>query len=238
MSNAKDVSDIEKTIYRLIAKGADKIGLHPDTLAMLRKKGLPIKEVPSQTIEELFDQRKQYALEIASQLPPLPEGLSPTIQSLYQEIRECMFFGLNGAAITLSGILIEFVLKRATFAKESGERQHYDSEKWDEFENMELGPAINRAEKVGIVDSRMTKRLHAFRKEVRNPYAHYNIQKITEHVVAEKVQVLNVETGEHEEKQLEAKMHPFVQTVAKPKVDSSLVFGVFWFADEVVKHLL
>jgi hypothetical protein len=238
MSDTKDDDKIQGVMDNLIAKGADKIGLHPDTLSSLRKQGLPIKDIPSPTIKQLFDQRLKYALEIASRLPPLPEGLSSTIQSLYQEIRECIFFGLNGAAITLSGILIEFVLKRKTFGKESGGSAEYDQNKWEEFENMELGRTIDRALGVGIVDVEMAKRLHSFRRMIRNPYAHYNIQKITEHVVAENVQILNVETGELEERDLDARGHPFVQTVAKPIVDQSSVFDVFAFADEVVVSTL
>jgi len=230
------VNDIKEIIDKL-SEDSDKIIANPETIEKLRSRGLPIKDIPSPTISELFDQRKEHALQIAAHLPPLPEGLSPTIQTLYQEIRECIFFGCNGAAITLSGILIEFVLKRVAYAKESGGYQNYDPKAWDEFEDMDLSSAINRAKRAGILDSKMAKRLHAFRKEIRNSYSHYNIQKITEHVIAEKVKVLNTETGEYEERDLEARDNPSIQTVVKPIVDKYYVLNVFHFADEVVKYL-
>ncbi len=230
------MNDIKEILDRL-AEGSDKIIANPETIEKLRSQGLPIKSVPSPTISELFDQRKENALQIAAHLPPLPEGLSPTIQTIYQEIRECIFFGCNGAAITLSGILIEFMLKRVTYAKESGGYQNYEPNAWDKFEDMDFPSAINRAKRAGILDSKMAKRVHAFRKQIRNPYSHYNIQKITEHVLAEKVKVLNTETGEHEERDLEARDNPFIQTIVKPIVDRYHVLDVFQFADEMVKYL-
>ena len=102
---------------------------------------------------------------------------------------------------------------------------------------MDLSSAINRAKRVGVLDSKMAKRIHAFRKAIRNPYSHYNIQKITEHVVAQKVKVVNTETGEHEERDMEARENPSIQTVVKPIVDKHEVLNVFHFADEVVKYL-
>ena len=72
---------------------------------------------------------------------------------------------------------------------------------------------------------------------VTSRWFHYNIQKITEHVIAEGVKVLNTETGEHEEKDIEARDNPSIQTVVKPIVDKHYVLNVFHFADEVVKYL-
>ena len=56
-------------------------------------------------------------------------------------------------------------------------------------------------------------------------------------MIAEKVKVLNTETGEHEERDLDARDNPFIQTVVKPIVDKYHVLNVFHFADEVVKYL-
>ena len=105
------MDNIKEKLDRL-AEGSDKIIANPQTIEKLRSQGLPIKDIPSPTISELFDQRKELAIEVAAHLPPLLEGLSATIQTLYQEIRECIFFGCNGAAITISGIMIEFTEQR------------------------------------------------------------------------------------------------------------------------------
>ena len=56
-------------------------------------------------------------------------------------------------------------------------------------------------------------------------------------MLAEKVKVLNTETGEHEERDIEARDNPSIQTVVKPIVDKHHVLNVFKFADEMVKYL-
>ncbi|MDY6863032.1 MAG: hypothetical protein SV062_08585 [Thermodesulfobacteriota bacterium] len=222
-------NDIQKIMEEL-AISSDKIIVNPSTLEELKSQGIPFDIVPSPTIDELFEQRRIKAKENAPLLPILPEGLPPSIQALYQEIRECIFFGLNGAAITMSSILIEYAIKYATHVKESGGHDSGDPDKWDEFEEMELSPAINRAKRA--------KRLHSFRTTIRNPYNHYNIKKITKNVAAQKVKRLYVHTGQVEEVDIEAENSPMIQTQAKPFMDEHHVLPVFHFADEVVKYFL
>lgn len=229
--------NIEKIMEEL-AKGFDRLIVSPETLEELRSQGIPFDIVPSPTIGELFEERKEKAYTKVSQLPALPEGLPPAIQALYQEIRECIFFGLNGAAITMSSILIEYVLKYTTFIKESGGYKNADPQMWDKFEDMELATAINRAKRAGLLDSKMAKRLHSFRVTIRNPYNHYNIKKITINIVARKVKRLDVKTGEVQEIDIEAQDSPMIQAQVKPLVDEYHVLPVFHFADEVVKYLL
>jgi len=221
-----------------LAGDSDTIIINPETLEELKRSGVPFDTVPAPTIEQLFEQRKQNAFLRIQQLPSLPQGLPPAVQALYQEIRECIFFGLNGVAITMSAILIEFVLKHTTYIKEAGGYQVADPQDWDRFENMELASAINRAKRAGVLDAKMEKRLDSFRKTIRNPYSHYNIKKITQGVVARKVKQVNTKTGEVTEVDLEAKDHPMVQAQVKPWMDEHNLVAVFNFADEVVKYLL
>lgn len=229
--------DIEKIMYEL-AKDSDMIIVNPETLEELKRLGIPSGVIPAPTIEELFEKRRKNAIVKVKQLPALPQDLPLAIQALYQEIRECIFFGLNGAAITMSSILIEFVLKHTTFIKESGGYQNADPQKWDEFESMEFCAAINRAKKAGLLDSEMAKRLHSFREMIRNPYLHYNIKKITENVVVKKAKQASTQAGEIKEIDIEAKNSPMIQEQVKPFMDEHHVMRVFRFADEVVKYLL
>lgn len=221
-----------------LSKGGDTIIANPDDIEKLKEQGLPIRVVPSKTIPELFQERLNSAVDIAKYLPTLPDRLPPAIKSLYQEIRECIFFGLNGAAITLSGNLIEFTLKHATYVKEVGGYQKYDSTKWDEFETIEFGSAINRAKRAGLLPSKMAKKLQSFREDIRNPYSHYNIKKITEDVIAGKVKRINLSSGEIEELDIPAEDSPMIQAHVKPWVDQQRVLGVFHFTDMVVKFLI
>jgi len=227
-----------KVLIDELAKDSDRIIVNPKDLKKLIMQGLPIKAISEQTIDKLFEERKENALLKVKELPPFPEEVQPAIQALYQEIRECIIFGLNGAAITMSSILIEYMLKHATFIKEAGGYQKADPKKWDEFENMELSPAINRAKKLGLLDSEMAKKLHSFRVTIRNPYNHFNIKKITQNVVAEKVKRLDIKAREIKEIDIFAKDSPMIQAQAKPIVDEHYVLSVFYFADEVMKYLL
>jgi hypothetical protein len=221
-----------------LSKGADTIIANPDDIEKLKEQGLPIRVVPSKTIPELFQERLNSAVDIAKDLPTLPDRLPPSIKSLYQEIRECIFFGLNGAAITLSGNLLEFTLKHATYVKEVGGYQKYDSTKWDEFETIEFGSAINRAKRAGLLPSKMAKQLQSFREDIRNPYSHYNMKKITQDVIAGKVKRINLSSGEIEEADIPAKDSPMIQAQVKPWVDQQRVLDVFHFTDMVVKFLI
>ena len=96
-------NDIEKIMEEL-AKEFDRIIVNPETLEELKNRGILFDVVSSPTIDELFEQRRIKAKENAVRLPTLPECFPPSIQALYQEIRECIFFGLNGAAITMSSL--------------------------------------------------------------------------------------------------------------------------------------
>ncbi len=229
--------DLKKKLDQL-AGGADVIIANPDDIEKLKEQGLPFRVVPSKTINELFEERLKSAIEVAKYLPSLPNKLPPAIKSLYQEIRECMFFGLNGAAITLSGNLIEFTLKHTTYVKEIGGYQKYDPSKWDQFEKIEFGDAIGRAKRAGLLRSKMAKQLQSFREDIRNPYSHYNIKKITEEVIAGKVKRINLATGEMEEIDIPAKESPMIQAQVKPWVDQQRVLDVFCFSDAVVKYLV
>jgi len=229
--------NIKKKLNRLV-QGADCLIANPDDIEKLKEQGLPIKVLPSKTIDELFQERLNSAIEVANHLPCLPDKLPPAIKSLYQEIRECIFFGLHGAAITLSGNLIEFSLKHATYVKEIGGYQKYDETKWDEFETIEFGTVINRAKRAGLLPSKVAKQLQSFREDIRNPYSHYNIKKITEDVIAGKVKRINLSSGEIEEVDIPAKENPMIQAQVKPWVDQQRVLGVFHFADTVVKDII
>jgi hypothetical protein len=149
-------TDIRKSIEQ-VAKGADTIIASPATIEKLRNQGLPLESAPAPTLEERFEARKASAKDVVQFLPELPpvELLSPAIKSLYEEILDCILFGLNGAAITLSGNLIEFALKHAAFVKEARGYQNCDSDKWDQFEKIDFSDAIGRAKRAGLLDSKM-----------------------------------------------------------------------------------
>jgi hypothetical protein len=235
-----DKVDIESILSKL-AVDADRIVGNPADIEQLVTQGVRFDQAPKRTLEEsidlLFSTTKEHALQRAKQLPPFPQ-LPYAVASLYEEIITCIIFGVYGAAITLSGILVEFVLKHCTYVREAGGYDHYDPEHWDEFEQITFGPAIKRAVKAGLLNPTQIADLHRFKNVVRNPYNHYNIRKITASVIWEKVQIVKVDTGAVEEKTIAAKDNAVIQAQAKPLVDQTQVLRIFGFADAVTRALL
>lgn len=247
MSKADDKSDdklpIKDTDELLaeLAEDATQIVSNSETLEKMAKAGIKFDRKPPVSnedyIDRLFEARKQKAPEIIKQFPPPPEIALPPITSLYTEIRECILFGLNGAAITLSAILVEFALKHAIIDHKTGITE-YSKEEWDRLENIELGPVIKEAFELKVISEESRKELNKFRKDVRNLYLHYNIKKITSSAVMQEAARLDVSTGEIViEKNLRAEDHPFIWQLAKKKMDEASVMNIFSFADSVVKSL-
>jgi hypothetical protein len=223
------LNDLAKVLSEL-AESHDVNILSEVTRERLKTMGIHLSEPPKRTLEESIEvlfsgQRKEIALGLARRLPEPPDIAAPSIQSLYGEIRLAIILGLNGAAITLSGILVEHVLKYATYKTEIGGFAKYDQAKTDEFEAFTLGPAIDRAAKAGLLDPELVAHLRLFKDAYRNPYNHYNIKKITAGCSGE-VTSLNIETGEVETRHVEAKDSPVIQAQMKPQVDAASVMEV------------
>lgn len=222
-----------------LVQGSTHMISKSETIEQLQKQGVKFDEPKQVTMDEmvenLFSQRKIIALTNMAKFVTPPNIAIPTIGLLYDEIRECILFGLYGAAISLSAVLVEFSLKHAIVRKKCGDK--YDQKEWDRLENMELGPTIQEGKKLGIVNKKMEQGLISFKNTVRNPYLHYNIKKITENVAARKVKRLDIKTQKVKEVDLDAKDNPIVWGLAKKFVDRELVFKVFGFADTLVKNL-
>lgn len=169
-----------------LVQGSTHMISKPETIEQLRKQGVKFDEPKQVTMDEmvenLFSQRKTIALTNMAKFVTPPNIAIPTIGLLYDEIRECILFGLYGAAISLSAVLVEFSLKHAIVRKKCGDK--YDQKEWDRLENMELSLTIQEGKKLGIVNKKMERGLIGFKNTVRNPYLHYNIKKITENVAA------------------------------------------------------
>jgi hypothetical protein len=232
--------DIESILSKLAA-AADRIVANPADIEQLLKQGVKFEQSPKRTLEEsidlLFSTKKEHALDRAKQLPAMPQ-MPYAVASLYEEIVTCIIFGVYGAAITLSGILVEFVLKLCTYVREAGGYDHYDPAHWDEFEKITFARAIKRAAKAGLINATQVTGLNRFKDAVRNPYNHYNIRKITAAVIWDKVHVVKLDTGDVDEKAIAAKDNPVIQAQAKPLVDQKLILHIFGFADAVTRALL
>jgi hypothetical protein len=228
---------IHLLVWRAL-RGTEVVIANPATIQKAIEKGEPITEPPSLSAEDaitkLFDKRRERALSLVSSFLPCPVS-DTAILYLYDQIRLCMLFNLDGAAITFCGMLVEYALKYATYAKENPGTTSFDSSAWDEFEKLPLGPVITRARKAGLIDEQREKILHSFREDLRNKYSHFNIQKITKDVFFP-AKEQNVETGEEKLVELAAST-PTLQIIVKNRLDEDNVMKVFKFADSVVRYL-
>ncbi len=228
-------------VHRLL-RGPKLAVASQETIEKASSLGHSIVQTPEMSLEEsidkLFDNRKQLALQIAEKLPSCPTEDVPILY-LYDEIRQCMMFGMNGTAITLCGILVEFILKYAIFSKRQEDNVNFDSEAWKEFEGkMTLRPAIGVAKKEGLLTDEIAGLLHSFATDVRNTYSHFNIQAITKDAYFEDVTELNVVTGQKVVRNISASLTPGFQILAKSEIDEQMVWKVCDFSDRVVCHLL
>lgn len=248
MKDSKDRNSrkqLSKDLNELLtkhSKGATHIIVAPETVEIAINAGVKLEKTPPMSDEEyvgkLFGARKKVALSVIDRLPPSPSVAIPPIGSLYEEIKECILFGLNGAAITLSAILVEFSLKHAIINRTKGV-DLYNKEEWDRLENKELGPVIKEAQQLKIIDENGATELNRFKNEVRNMYLHYNIKKITTGAIMQRATRLNVETGKAVvEYNLKAEEHPILWQMSKQKIDEQSVMPIFLFADLLVKQLL
>ncbi len=221
-----------------LAQGSTHMIANPKTIDALQKQGAhfdTVKKSGTELLDDLFAQRRKEANNVIKLFPTAPKAAIPTVGFLYDEIREAMLFGLNGAAISLSAILVEFCLKYAIVKKRKGDT--YDKAEWDRVEGMELGSTIVEAKRLGILSEEIEKKLKNFKDTVRNPYLHYNIKKITKGVGASKVKKFDIVTQKVDEVVFLAEDNPIIWGFAKTFVDKKLVFGVFSFADMIVKYL-
>ena len=233
--------NIRLLVHRLL--GGPKLAAgSPETIENIDSKGHPITQFPEISLEEaidkLFDNRKQVALQIAGRLRSCPTW-DVQILYLYDEIRQCILFGINGTAIILCAILVEFILKYAIFSKRQKDNVNFNSEAWKEFKGkMTLRPAIEAAKKGRLITDEMAGSLHSFANDIRDTYSHFNIQAITKDFYFKDVSVLNAETGQDEVRDIPADFTPGFQILAKSTLDEQTVWKVFQFSDTVVQHLL
>lgn len=164
-----------------------------------------IPEEPSiiDKIESLYENRYLYS-ETFEHLPQPPKYY-PAIKSIYDEIIDCIVFGVNGAAITLSGILVEYVLKYASYKTELG-ASPYNEEKWAEIVGITFNASISRATKNRLLTKEIKNELRRFKDTVRNPYSHYNLSKITENLTVP-MTLINRKTGESESRGFRRRRH-------------------------------
>jgi len=224
-------------------KDGKQIHASPETMKTMREKGLPVPDLDEiipweDYVEKLFGHdKKEKALNRVKKLPQLANIPVPAITNIYKEILKCIAHGLNGAAITLSCVLLDHMLKYSIFKVEMNGFVTYDQEKWDQIEGLAFGDAIGRAASCKLITKEERKALHEFREKVRNPYLHYNLLNIVKDVTAHNIQTLEISSGNVTTSTISAADDPTIQPSAKAFVDEKNLPLIFSFVNEFVAKL-
>ncbi len=109
-------------MIRRLMRGSQVVVMNPETIQKEIEKGGPVQVVPDKpmpdAIQELFEDRKTHALDIAPKLIPCPIP-EPLLIYFYDQIRAYVLFKLHSVAITLCGTLVEHSLKYCSYLIES-----------------------------------------------------------------------------------------------------------------------
>lgn len=235
------MENINTLLTKLLEEsGGTTIILNPKTLLKLQKSGLKLDQqaliTHQEQIEKLFEAKRKMAMDILKIIPTFPNAQIPVIGFLWNEIVECVLFGNNGAAISLSAILVEYALKEAIVKKKYSDK--YNAKEWDRVEKIEFDSAIKEAKELDILSGDNIVEFQNFKNQIRNPYLHYNIKKITRGVYLDKAKKVNMETREVEDVQLNTENDPILWPHAKKFVDKNNLKEVLNFTCYAIDLLL
>lgn len=235
------MSDLDDELKKL-TKGSDLLICGPDTLDQLREKGVQVdSQVPDLfdvELDRLFEEKRALATELVDKIPRVLAPDRPAIQGLYDDIRHCILFGLNGAAITLCANLVEFALKYVSQHWDDGTPKEYNADQRRKVDNMDLGSVVQRALSLKILEHAEADGLRDYKRTIRDPYNHYNLGEITKDVVARDVKLVNIKTGQHETLDMAAIDHPHIRPHVKKWLDKTALPNVFEFSFNTVSILL
>lgn len=240
MMSANDPKDTVSRMVRRLMRGPQFVVMNPETIQKEIEKGGPVQVGPDKpmadAIRELFKERKIHALEVARKLIPCPI-CEPLLIHFYDQIRACVLFKLHSVAITLCGTLVEYSLKYCSYLIESKGSTEFDPNLWETFERDDFGRSIQRAFNNRLLNDKTKIPYTEFKNSFRNPYAHFDIQKLTKDLSFGKVDVVNTLTGEAQKQEVPASNGPAFQMLALETLDSGRVLDVFKIADRLVQHL-
>lgn|GEM_PF-2560068 len=213
---------------------------NPDTIEKMQQRNLPIQSKfisYEDYLDNLFKEKREHAREVIKNLPLLDDKLgNATALALYNEFRECFVLGVNGAAITLAIVLLDYSSKYRLFQEK---KKITPDVGWISVEGLQLGETINKLTEVGVITEDEKAQLLRFNSKVRNNYMHYKIRELIKDMVIFELPSINIHTGEVTiEKNIDVKTMPHLWFSAKKKLDAETVNGMSSFCISWVNRLL
>lgn len=233
------MDDLQKKLDELV-KQSDLIVSSPDTIEKLKARGLPVKSIfitYKDYLDKLFVEKRKIADGLIKKLPHLEENIAnATIQALYEELKECFVLGIPGAGITLSVILLELALKYRLFEERINEDPN---SKWEHIEQIDFTKSVNDLFAKKVITKKERTQLDDFNLNTRNPYIHYNIQKLVKDMILQELSSVNIETGEVTKlKNVKPSEYPSLWFSAKRVLDKKTIIIVTTFCINWANKLL
>jgi hypothetical protein len=229
-----------KEIMDAISKGATHIVSDPDTIRKLQEKGLPIESrfIPyEEYVEDLFSKKKKDAVSLLRKLPKIDDSVADgVIADIYEEIRSSYALSIFTSTIINSIFLLEYPMRARLYNERLKKNPNA---RWDKLEKLTMGALIKKLHDLKIITDEEKEKLSDFNKNLRNPYLHINIHKLSKGVVVAKLPSVNVNTQEViEMENVEASKHRFLWFAAKRFFDKYHVQAVIDFCVEWTNNLL
>lgn len=219
---------------------SDYIVANEETIERMQQKNLLAQSTfisYEDYLDKLFKEKKEHARELIKNLPLLDEKLgSATASALYNEFRECFVLGVNGAAITLAIVLLDYATKHRLFEEK---RKLIPKVEWKSVEGLQLGDTIKKLKELKAITEDEKAQLLLFNSKVRNNYIHYKIRELIKDMVIFELPSINIYTGEVTVyKNVDVKTMSHLWFSAKKKLDRDTVSDISKFCINWVNRLL
>lgn len=227
-------------ILEAISKGATHIVSNPETIKKLQKRGIPIESrfiSYEEYVEDLFARKKKDAVALLNKLPKIDASIADgVIESIYEEIRSSYALSIFTSTIINSILLLEYSMRARLYRERLKKNPNAD---WSKLEDLTMGALIWQLFNLKIITAEEKSKLMAFNKQLRNPYLHINIHKLSKGVFITKLPSINVQTQEViEMENVEAAKHKYLWFAAKKFFDKHHVQPVIDFCVDWTNNLL
>lgn len=227
-------------ILEAISNGATHIVCDPETIKKLQERGIPIESrfIPyEEYVEDLFAKKKVDAVSLLRKLPKINDTIADgVIESIYEEIRSSYALSIFTSTIINSILLLEYAMRARLYKERLKKNPNAD---WSKLEELTMGELIWKLFNLKVITEEEKEKLMSFNKQLRNPYLHINIHKLSKGVFIGKLPSVNVNTQEVVElENVEASKHKYLWFAAKKFFDKYHVQSVIDFCVDWTNKLL
>lgn len=217
------------------SKGATHIVSDPETIKQLQDRGVPIESrfiTYEEYAEDLFARKKKDAVALLRKLPKIDDSVADgVIESIYEEIRSSYALSIFTSTIINSILLLEYSMRARLYKERLKKNPNAD---WNKLENLTMGALIWQLFNQKVITKEEKTRLMNFNKQLRNPYLHINVHKLSKGVFISKLPSINIKTqGVIELENVDASKHKYLWFAAKKffdkyHVQSVIDFCIYW----------